>query len=258
MILRLLRIVRNGTCLAAMLAMALPSASAQDFVATGPGAGPNGIPDFTDENGIGGTVSTITITDNDSLIEDLAVCIDGLSHTWAGDLIARITRRDLDGTNPTTATLFERIGRGDFGGQGDASNFDGDYEIASTGASLWSESALGSSGGGTQGTTDDDFFIRPDTYANVNRSGFDTNTNPGVPSPSSLAAIFGGLSTSGIWEIRLTDHNKSDTGTFTGTGLKFTTTAVPEPGTYGLMAVASIGGLFYARRKKKQSAIEAS
>ncbi len=247
----ILRLLQLGGCLAATIAIALPTASAQEFV--GPGSN---IPDFTEANGPGGTASTITITANDSVtIEDLSVCINGLEHTWAGDLIATITHTDTNNVN-TTATLFNRIGRGDFPGDGDASNFSGDYEIASTGASLWEESAMGSSGNGTQGTIDDEFVIAPGRYANVNAAGFDNNTSPN-PSPISLAAIFGGRSSEGTWTIRFTDNDINDIGSFDSTSIKFVN-AIPEPGTFGVMAVAGIGGLFYVRRKKKQAASEKS
>ena len=251
------RLLRLGGCLAATIAIALPTASAQDFVAFGPG---DDIADFNTANNVAGSgVSTITITENDSLtIGDLAVCINGLTHTWAGDLIATVTHTDTQGNN-TIATLFNRIGRDDFPGDGDASNFDGDYEFASTGASLWTESAQGSSGNGTQGTIDDEFTIRPGTYANVNSFGFDNNTSANA-SPISLAAIFGGLESEGTWTIRLTDNDINDIGSFTGTSIKFAAAAaaVPEPGTFGLMAVASIGGFFYVRRKRKQSSPNSS
>jgi subtilisin-like proprotein convertase family protein len=247
----ILRLLQFGGCLAAAIAIALPTASAQEFF--GPGSD---IPDFTTANGPGGTVSTITITENDSVtIGDLAVCIDGLTHTWVGDLIATITHTDLN-NDSATATLFNRVGRGGFPGDGDASNLDGDYEFASTGASLWEESAMGSSGNGTQGTTDDEFVIAPGTYANVNAAGFDNNTSPN-PSPISLAAIFGGRSSAGTWRINFSDNDANDIGSFDSTSIKFAAVnAVPEPGTFGLMAVASIGGLFYVRRKKKQTSIE--
>lgn len=244
------RLLRTGAVFIATFAISVPVATAQDFVASGPGGT---ISDFNTANDVpGGATSTITITANDSLtIGDLSVCIDGLTHTWVGDLIATITHTDTNGQN-TVATLFNRIGKGAFPGDGDASNFDGDYEFASTGASLWEESAQGSSGNGTQGTVDDEFVISPGRYANVNSSGFDNNTDPSTPSPTSLAAIFGNRSSEGTWVIRFTDNDVNDVGSFSGTSLKFTeATAIPEPGTVGLMAIAGIGGFFYVRRKKK-------
>ena len=245
-----LRLLQLGACLAATIAIALPTASAQEFV--GPGSS---IPDFTEANGPGGAVSTITITESESVtIDDLSVCIHGLTHTWVGDLIATVTHTDLN-NNSTTATLFNRPNLGDFPGRGDSSNFNGDYEIASTGASLWTESNNGSSGNGTQGTIDDGFFITPGTYANVNAAGFDNNTSPN-PSPISLQAIFGGRSSAGEWRINFSDLAANDVGSFDSTSIKFQ--AIPEPGTFGLMAVAGIGGLFYVRRKKKRASAEAS
>jgi len=244
------RLLRTSAFLAAF-AIALPVANAQDFVATGAGSA---IPDFNVATGFAGTAtSVITITEEDSItIDDLSVTINGLNHTWAGDLISTITHTDLDG-NSTVATLFNRIGRGDFPGDGDASNFDGDYEFGTTGASIWEESARGSSGNGTQGTIDDDFVIAPGRYANVNSGGFDNNTNPNVPTTTSLQAIFSGIETAGTWTIFISDNDLNDIGSFAGTTIAFdgvSVAAIPEPGTFGLMAVASVGGFFYVRRKK--------
>lgn len=248
----ILRLLRTGTFLLTAFAVALPIASAQDFIATGAGAD---IPDFNAANNVAGNVtSTITITQQDSLtIGDLAVAINGLTHTWVGDLIATVSHTDING-DTAIATLFNRIGRGNFPGDGDSSNFDGDYVFASTGADLWEESRQGSSGNGTQSTLDDEFVIAPNQYANVNALGFDNNTNPNVPSPTSLAAIFGGRESAGEWVIRFTDNDVNDIGSFASTALQFTeATAVPEPGTLGLVTIASIGGFFYVRRKKKQN-----
>ena len=249
------KMLRTSAYSLALFALTMPAVSAQDFVGSGPGAS---IPDFNTANNVAGSaVSTFTITEEDSLtIEDLSVCIDGLNHTWVGDLIATVTHTDTDGVN-TTATLFNRVNRFPFGGDGDASNLDGDYEFASTGASLWEESNRGSSGNGTQGTVDDEFTITPGRYANVNSTGFDNNQNPDVESPSSLVSIFGGTQSAGTWTIRFTDNDVNDTGSFTGTSIKFNAQAIPEPGTVGLMAMASIGGFFYIRRKKKNESAQA-
>lgn len=246
------RLLKTGALVLTACAVLLPSASAQDFIATGPGSD---IPDFnTANNQAGNVTSTITITAEDSLrIGDLAVAINGLTHTWVGDLIATVSHTDLSGET-VTGTLFNRVGRGDFPGDGDSSNFDGDYVFASNGASLWEESRQGSSGNGTQSTLDDEFVISPGTYANVNSLGFDNNTNPNVPSSTSLAAIFGGRQSAGQWVIRFTDNDVNDIGSFASTALQFTeATAIPEPGTLGLVTIASIGGFFYVRRKKKQN-----
>ena len=249
------KLLRTSAFSLALAFIAMPAVSAQEPIPFfGPGAD---IPDFNAATNLpGNAISTITITEGDSLtIGDLSVCIDGLTHTWVGDLISTVTHTDTDGNN-TTATLFNRVGRFPFPGDGDASNLDGDYEFASTGASLWEESARGSSGNGTQGSVDDEFTIAAGTYANVNSTGFDNNTNPDVESPSSLASIFGGRSSEGTWTIRFSDNDVNDIGSFEGTSIKFiaATTAVPEPGTVGLMAFASIGGFFYIRRKKKNEA----
>ena len=250
------KLLRRSTLALALAAIAMPVASAQDFVGVGGGAD---IPDFNTATNLPGTaISTFTITGNDDVvIEDLSVCIDGLAHTWVGDLIATVTHTDTDG-NDTIATLFNRVGRGVFPGDGDASNLNGDYEFASNGASLWEESARGSSGNGTQGTLEDDFSIAEGTYANVNSAGFDNNTNPDAESPISLASIFGGSELAGTWTIRITDNDVNDIGSFAGTSIKFDTVAIPEPGTVGFMAVASIGGFFYIRRKKKNEAAQAN
>ena len=249
------KLLRTSAYSLALFAIAMPAASAQDFVGFSNDTGTTNIPDFNVANNIAGSaISTITITEEDSLtIGDLAVCIDGLTHTWVGDLIATVTHTPLVGDDVVRGVLFDRVGRFPFVGDGDASNLDGDYEFASTGDDLWSESNQGSSGNGTQGTVDDEFTIAEGSYANVNFADFSNNTFPGVESPISLRSVFGGRSSAGTWTIQFTDNDVNDVGSFDSTSIKFfaAATAVPEPGTYGLMAFASIGGFFYIRRKKK-------
>ena len=259
------RLLCTSAVLLTSLAIALPNASAQTTdIFTSPTRSPNfpNIPDFNNTTNQPG-VTTSTITVNDSVtVGDLEVFINGFDHTWAGDLIATIRHQ------PTgrVATLFNRINRGnedsDGFGPGDSSNFLGDYVFSSSGASLWTEAANGSSGVGSEDTINSEFNISDQqTYANVNSRGVDNNTNPNELSSTSLAAIFGPTNSDGAvnsfgeWTVTISDNNNNEVGSFTSAGIRFTpVTAVPEPGTVGLMAVAGVGGLFYVRRKKKKAA----
>ena len=62
---------------------------------------------------------------------------------------------------------------------------------------------------------------------------------------------FAGQSTEGVWNFQIQNQNANNVGSFTGVTINFQSTAVPEPGSVGLLAVGAVGGFFYLRRKKK-------
>ena len=188
--------------------------------------------DITDNSGAGfsipdndpaGIFSTINIG-ADETITDVTVTLFGLSHTWVGDVTAEIIH---DGA--TTAVLFERVG--DTGGtSGDSSAFGGgDYTFADGGDDLWA--AADAAGFGEP--------IAPGTYAPSGQFNV----------PVSLAGTFAGESTSGSWTLFMHDVANGDTGSITGWGISFSSSAaIPEPGSFALLGALGLGCVIRRRR----------
>jgi subtilisin-like proprotein convertase family protein len=199
---------------------------------------------ITDANATGVT-STITIMENE-LIEDVSFCIEGLNHTWMGDLVATITHVDTG----TSATLFSRPGKGASAGNGDSSNF---IFADATNNDLWDEMARGSTDydiRNTAGSTTDPQATPFGTYFASAANG----------ARLSLDSIFAGESTQGTWEFNISDRNATQVGTYDNVSIKFgSSVVVPEPGTVGFCVIACsmLGFSTYRRRKKKADADKA-
>ncbi|MCA9284616.1 MAG: proprotein convertase P-domain-containing protein [Phycisphaerales bacterium] len=159
------------------------------------------IPDGGDTPGV--FAAEFEVPDDD-IISTLSISIEGLTHTWAGDLTVRLTHIDSD----RTGTAFARIGSVG-GGFGDSSNFGGDYNFgdAFTG-DLWVVAASG----------DTNFVIPGGDY-------FPTELDSGLIAPFSIS--FGGESMPGTWRIEITDSAAQDTGSFTGWTVVFTGGGTP-------------------------------
>lgn len=174
------------------------------------------------DNNSAGTTSTIVIGP-DETISNVQVDLFGLTHTWVGDLIARIS-------SPlgTTADLFVRVGPGTFG---DGSNLNGNYRFADGGADF-AATAASIGGGGV---------IPSGTYQ--------PGTNGDIP--ISLTSTFAGESTMGTWTLFISDNAQFDTGSLGGWGLDITSTAtaIPEPGP--LMLVFLSGIMALQRRRQR-------
>ncbi|MCA9135111.1 MAG: proprotein convertase P-domain-containing protein [Planctomycetales bacterium] len=211
--------LRSDRCAIGLFLCLLIAANASASIVDNTGAG-FAIPD----NNTTATTSTITLG-VDETISNIEVSIFGLSHTWVGDLIARLQSPD-----GTTADLFVRVGAGTFG---DGSDLNGDYTFADGGLDFGA--AVGAVGtnvtvpGGTYGAATDGEI------------------------PISLVTEFGGQSTLGDWTLSISDNAQFDTGSFTGWGLNITSniTAVPEPGS--LMLVVLSGAVLLKRRRRKRS-----
>ncbi len=201
--------------------------------------------------GVPTSASTITITQNE-IIEQATFTIEGLAHTFVGDLVA-VVRHVESGKS---VTLFSRIGRegnSPAPGNGDSSNFDGDYEFFdanfdfdnpnfgdATNNGLWEEAARGETG----------YTLRDKNDLTQNNPGIYRAAAGNTGAPISINDVFAGESTQGTWQLELSDRNASQIGSFREFKVSFATvTAIPEPSTLGFLAAASLGGLLLRRKR---------
>ncbi len=188
------------------------------------------IPD-NNSGGVNSSFTSVTITDNE-IIEDITFTIEGLDHGFIGDLVATVTRFDVNGNQTGTATLFNRVGRNGFG-VGDSSNVLGDYSFNDdpSNSDLWQVAA------------------NTATDANVPQGTFFTST-PNTGLPANSLSQFLGQSTEGLWVLNLSDNNGGTAGTFREFSVSFeSSAAVPEPSTIAILALG-MTGLISIRRKR--------
>ena len=208
------------------------------------------------EIGPSNTFRTISISQNE-MIQDLSITVEGLQHNFAGDLVAIL--RKVDPASPTRASLaasniFNRINGGtedsNFGsslnpGQG------ANYTFTSTGG----PAAISPSNIWTVGATLGPDAPIPSSSSSVEGNAIYSASNSNVVGNNqvSLANAFNGQTTGGEWEFLIRDENNQGiNGSFTGITLNFESTpisAIPEPGSVGLLAMASLGLCMRRRRK---------
>lgn len=199
--------MKKLSAIALIVAAAAPAMAQTTY---GPGAG-GAIPDNAPATPI---TSDIVISDSYS-ITGASVTINGLSHTWAGDLIITLTK-----VGDGSATLVSRVGATTVGGVGDSTNFGGDYTFANSGANLWTTVAgLG-------------------TAANV-PSGTYAATSALSSTPNNAFNVFNGQNSAGTWRLSISDSALQDTGSFTSWSI----TLVPAPGAVAAFGLAGLAGL---------------
>ena len=221
------------------------------------------ITDITQGGFITSIPRTINVVENE-VIQDISVTIEGLQHTFAGDLVASLSRTEADGTQ-TTIQLFDRIQRanGPAGNFGDSSDFNGNYTFSSfeadptngsNPASIWS-AADDIPTDETIPVSLSDQLTAGTFFDSIPNSYFATDS---IETPLSFATNpdgtnrFAGQSTQGQWDFQIQDRNLNNVGSFTGVTINFDSVAVvPEPGSMGLLAAGAVGGFFYLRRRKK-------
>ena len=195
------------------------------------------------------TVSTKNITDNNatgisqdliiadtSTINDLTVTINGLTHTWVGDLIATFTKV----SSGTTVNLFNRVGRAG-SGVGDGSDLNGNYSFNISGSDLWAAAD----------SVSNNANIAAGTYfASTSKS---TGASDVAVASSPTLSAFYNQSLSGTWRLTISDNSRFITGSFQSFTVSgdATTSAVPEPLTIlGAMTAAGFGAVFKRRLAK--------
>lgn len=158
-------------------------------------------------------VSTINITTPGTLS---SITLVNLTHTWAGDLIAKVT-------GPSgTFTLFDNIGGGG-PCSGDSSNFAGTYSFANGGSNIWTEAAAGNSS----------YNMAPGTYSTSD------NVGTQLTMPTTLGV--------GVYTLSIEDICSGDDGALGQWCIEYT--PVPEPAS---MAVLGAGALALIRRRRSK------
>lgn len=180
------------------------------------------------ENSFTGVTSTVTITEAET-IESARFSIEGLQHSWIGDLIVTVSNLNTG----ASATLFNRIGANSPNSRGFNTNLNGTYTFADGNGSLESNAANG------------------DTNFEIPAIAYDATGVLGAP--VSLNSAFAGTSTLGDWQFNIIDFSEPDNGFFTGVTVEFETTAVPEPGTMATIVMGTLfGGVYLRRRHSKK------
>ncbi len=171
------------------------------------------IPDGVSGGGPGVASSTIVVESAVQIL-DLWVTVEGLSHTWAGDLTITLTS-----SAGTQITLVDRVGHTTPSGFGDSSDYAGDYTFHDSGADLWAAAAAA-------GPTDP---IAPGEYSASGASG----------SPVSMQIALAGQNTAGLWTLTISDGFPQDAGSITGWTLSFFN--IPSPSSALVFGVFAIG-----------------
>lgn len=198
--------------LSVLALIALAAAPAMARPVYGPGAG-GVIPD----NAPAGPILSDIIVGDAFSITDVTVTINGLTHTWAGDLIITLTK-----VGDGSATLVSRVGATTVGGVGDSTNFGGGNVItfANAGTNLWTTvAALGT-----------DALVPTGTYA---------ATSALSSAPNNAFSVFTGQGSAGTWRLSISDNAAQDTGSYSSWSLNL----VPTPGAAALFGFAGLAGL---------------
>lgn len=199
---------------AALIVLAAAATANADVF--GPGAGFS-IPDSNPA----GASSTVNVSGMGN-ITGMTVTINGLSHTWVGDLVVTLT--SPGGTN---FLLMSRVGSTTATGLGDSSNLGGDYTFDDAASqSIWDIAVIAANGTG--------FVIPTGTYR---------TTGAQSSAYTSIMGAFGGSDPNGVWTLAITDNAGGDTGAITGWSLNI----VPTP---SAAAALGLGGLALGRRRR--------
>jgi len=167
-----------------------------------------------------GTVSHVDLT------------LTGLTHSWAGDLVATLSG---PGAAPT-ADIMRKLGASSSGSLGDSTNLGGNYRFIDTGVDPVPQLvALGS----TVSLPSGDYWA----------TTLGTNTTSG--NKVNLDSVFGGINATGTWTLTITDTAGGDTGSLTEATLNVVSAggAVPEPATIGALGLSGLGFLVRRRRR---------
>jgi subtilisin-like proprotein convertase family protein len=167
-----------------------------------------------DNGGVGSPLSSSIVIGDAGSITDIDLNLNGLSHTFVGDLIISLSN------GSTSVELVNRPGVPDFSGFGWAYNLGGDYIFDDAAGVTWQDV-----NGNVQDT---DFNIASGSYLG-----------------EQALSAFNGSSVAGTWTLSISDNAGADTGALGSWGVTITT--IPAPA--GL-AILGLGGLAATRRRR--------
>jgi subtilisin-like proprotein convertase family protein len=191
----------------------VPVGNRETFSGTGPG-GP--IADGSDIATPGAPALSTTVTVPIGFtgpISDVWVELDGLQHTWAGDLRARLIHPD----GVTSVDLFSRPGRGSSNAFGIGSDFgaDNSYSFSDNATILF-------------GISEASPLIPTGIYRpSSNQNPPDSSSLDDAYTPMSFALTFGGKRAAGEWTLEITDWAAGDVGSLEGWTLHICTGGCP-------------------------------
>ena len=165
-------------------------------------------------------------------INDVSVAINGLQHTFAGDLIATLT----DVTSGISQDLFNRILKNpsDPNDFGCACQFGGDYSFSDQSPSfpgdIWGDAL-------TKGSAD-----------TIDLGNYWTTT-AGSNTPTSFSAAFAGRPATDTWRLTISDNSPGDTGSLLQWTLSLNVTTVPEPSFAIPSGLLVLGLVLFQRRR---------
>ena len=157
------------------------------------------------------------------------VGLNGLQHSWLGDLVVTLTHVE----SGTSVSLFGTVGGGLFGSPAQMDGFytfnDGVYNPAVPAqGNLWAAASAAGTG--------------------VVPGGFYYATNNASPDFVSMNAAFAGITSAGTWRLTVEDTFPSfDDGVLAKWTISLTGDVVPAPGAIALLGLAGLAG---SRRRR--------
>ena len=168
------------------------------------------------DNDPAGLPLTITVPDTFNVTALNSVTVQGLNHTYAGDLAATLTHGSV------TIELFDRLNRLANSGFGSSADFAGDYTFVTGGTDLATTVSLS--------------VIPPGSYAPyLNGTAGESYTFTGD------FTAFNGMSVAGDWTLNIADLGAGISGTYTGFSFNVTPSVVTTTvsGTLTLDSIAA-------------------
>ena len=199
----------------------------------------------TSGSGVGGAIpdddaagiNSVASVSANEIIKEVSVTVEGLTHTWAGDVSITLT-----GPDNTSVDLVRRVGIATGPKPtccGTSGDWAGNYTFEDGGDDIWLAAYE------MVGTSLLIVDPIPEGTYNPSTNNFDGVTGPGSPAPvvsfTTLGDAFAGGSTMGDWTLNVSDGAAADTGSFNGFTVSFVSNPVPEPTGFALLGFGLLG-----------------